>query len=251
MLPISIIIPTLNEEKYLPRLLKSLQKQTQQPTEVIVADANSTDKTAQIAQKYGCLLVKGGSPSVGRNKGAKIASQKLLLFLDADVILDPNFLTDTVREFNKRKLDVASCYIVSQTNRQFDKFIVTWWNTYFKLLEKIYPHACGFCIFISHDLHNRIKGFRKDIVIGEDVNYIQRASKKGKFRFLNSQKISISTRRFIKGGSLKTTLKLIAIEFHSIFIGNITKDIYKYDFGNYKDSPEEKFITARNKDLFN
>ena len=43
-LPLSIIIPTFNEEKYLPKLLKSLQKQTRKPAQVIVADAFSLDQ---------------------------------------------------------------------------------------------------------------------------------------------------------------------------------------------------------------
>lgn len=232
-LPISIIIPTFNEDKYLPRLLRSISKQTNAPQEIIIADANSKDKTIDIAKKYNCIIVKGGKPSVGRNNGAKIATQEILLFLDADVILPEKFLEDTYHEMKHRKLDIASCYALPQTKKASDQVIIALWNNYFSLTEMIYPHACGFCIFIKRDLHKKIRGFSKDIAIAEDVNYIQKASKKGKFRFLKSQKIYISTRRFIKGGTLKTTLKYIAIELHQVFLGDIKKDIYKYDFGDY------------------
>lgn len=57
---ISIIIPTWNEENYLPKLLECIKKQTYRDYEVIVADANSTDNTKAIAKKYDCKIVKGG-----------------------------------------------------------------------------------------------------------------------------------------------------------------------------------------------
>ena len=50
---LSIIIPAYNEERYLPKLLNCIKKQTYRDYEVIVADANSKDKTRQIAKKFG------------------------------------------------------------------------------------------------------------------------------------------------------------------------------------------------------
>ena len=75
---LSIIIPTLNEEKYLPKLLDSIVKQSYKDYEIIIADNNSKDKTRSIARSYGCRLTKGGMPAVARNNGAKIARGKLL-----------------------------------------------------------------------------------------------------------------------------------------------------------------------------
>ena len=64
---LSIIIPTYNEEEYLPNLLKSIESQKFKDYEVIVADANSCDNTVKIAKNYGCTVVQGGMPGVGRN----------------------------------------------------------------------------------------------------------------------------------------------------------------------------------------
>jgi len=108
---LSIIIPAYNEEEYLPKLLKCIKNQTCKDYEVIVADADSKDKTRQVAKKHGCKIVKGGLPAVGRNSGAKIAKGDILLFLDADVWFDDNFLKNAIDEFQKRKLDVAGFYI--------------------------------------------------------------------------------------------------------------------------------------------
>ena len=88
---LSIIIPTLNEEKYLPPLLDSIKKQDYKDYEVIVADAGSKDKTVEIAKKYGCKVVKGGLLPAGRNRGAEASKGDLLLFLDSDIILPPHF----------------------------------------------------------------------------------------------------------------------------------------------------------------
>jgi glycosyltransferase involved in cell wall biosynthesis len=67
---VSVVIPTWNEELWLPRLLDQLQCQST-VAEVIVADNASVDNTVRIANDYGCLVVDGGRPGVGRNRGAK------------------------------------------------------------------------------------------------------------------------------------------------------------------------------------
>ena len=89
---LTIVIPTKNEEAYLPRLLESIQGQTLKPSEIIVADAHSTDATREIARAHGAKVVDGGMISLGRNAGARQAQTDFILFLDADVELrDPEF----------------------------------------------------------------------------------------------------------------------------------------------------------------
>ena len=102
---LSIVIPTLNEEKYLPRLLDSIKNQDFYDYEIIVSDAESSDKTIEIAKKYGAktlVYTTTKHPSAQRNEGAKIAKGELLLFLDADVVLTPGFLTSALKEFKDR-----------------------------------------------------------------------------------------------------------------------------------------------------
>ena len=62
---ISIIIPTLNEEKYLPLLLSSIKKQNFNDYEIIIADAGSDDKTLEIVKNYNCKIkIDGKKPSI-------------------------------------------------------------------------------------------------------------------------------------------------------------------------------------------
>jgi glycosyltransferase involved in cell wall biosynthesis len=109
---LSIIISTLNEEKYLPKLLECLNQQHFSEMEIIVSDGASEDHIIQIAKKYECHVVvsKIRSPQHQRNMGAKAARGDLLLFLDADTLLPENFLHKAIDEFNRRKLDVSGFY---------------------------------------------------------------------------------------------------------------------------------------------
>jgi cellulose synthase/poly-beta-1,6-N-acetylglucosamine synthase-like glycosyltransferase len=106
---ISVIIPTRNEEDYLPFLLESLKFQTvADRLEVIVSDADSTDRTPAIAAARGCKIVAGGHPAFGRNAGAAVSNGDVLVFIDADIVLPHRrYLETAVDEFERRQLDVA------------------------------------------------------------------------------------------------------------------------------------------------
>ena len=243
---LSIIIPTFNEEDYLPLLLESIKKQTHQnfssknlswqdfkDYEIIVADNNSEDKTVEIAKSYGCKVVEGGLPPKGRNEGAKIAKGDLFLFLDADVILPNGSLKKFLKELQERKLDIASCFVKPITQ---NFILVILYNIFYNFsilfLEKIRPSAMDF-ILIKRNLHEKIGGFNELIKFGEDIDYLVRSSKSGKFSLLKSAKILVSLRRFQQDGWLRTFLKYIFAHFHLIFIGKIKSDILKYKFGHY------------------
>ena len=79
---ISVIIPTKNSARSLPRLLASLRKQTYRNFETIVVDNNSTDATKKIAVSTGSVIDNWGPErSSQRNRGAEIARSNILLFV--------------------------------------------------------------------------------------------------------------------------------------------------------------------------
>lgn len=235
-LPISIIIPTFNEERFLPKLLFSLKRQSVPPLEIIVADAFSIDNTRSIAEAFGCKVVDGGLPAKARNSGAKKAIGQILLFLDADVVLPANFLGDTYKEVINRRLDIASCFVTPRSNLKIDKFLHQFANQYMKLTQKFHPHIPGFCIFVNKKTHSAIGGFDESLVLAEDHDYVKRAKRIGTFGYLKSYKIPVSVRRLSKDGRVKIALKYIAVELHLIFIGKIRSNIFNYRFGHYLQS---------------
>ncbi len=110
-LDISIIIRTLNESKYLPRLLVSINNQeTVYKKEVILIDSGSTDETLSIAKHYGCkiLHISRKEFSFGRslNKGCKNAKGKVLVFVSGHCIpYDKFWLDRLVKPIFEKKVE--------------------------------------------------------------------------------------------------------------------------------------------------
>jgi glycosyltransferase involved in cell wall biosynthesis len=232
---ISIVIPTLNEGRYLPRLLGSLQRQTLKNFEIIVADADSTDQTAAIARAHGAKIVKGGLPAIGRNRGASYARGDFIFFLDADVKLPASFLERAYGEMQERFLDLATCEMKPLSNLLLDRVIHNTVNIILKLGQHSdYPHSPGFCILISRRLFERIGGFDEALRLAEDHDLVIRASRYRPLRVLDSTFFWINVRRFKKEGRLNYAGKVIYAEIHRWFRGRIIdQKVIRYEFGDF------------------
>lgn len=244
---ISIVIPAKNEEAYLPLLLASIKTQTLQPREVIVADANSDDRTRAIARNFGCTVVPGGMPGPGRNRGAEVASGEYLLFLDSDVqLLDENFLEHAVGELKERKLDFGACDVVPLSKKRIDRLAHKFYNHYARIAEPLFVHAPGFCLFARREMHRKINGFDETIKLCEDHDYGNRGSKVGKFGFLKSVSVPVSIRRLDRDGRLNIAVKYALSELHFLTLGPIRHDKFNYTFGYDKQITEGRmFVIPR------
>ena len=106
-LRVAVVIPTLNEEAFLPATLDSLAVQSEPAARIVVADGGSTDDTAVLAQKCGAQV--GIAPKTGR--GCQIASalkqidEEIVLVVHADMIVPPEALA-RIRE---RLADDPAC----------------------------------------------------------------------------------------------------------------------------------------------
>jgi len=234
---ISIIIPTLNEERFLPSLLESIKKQNFRDYEIIVADAGSEDRTREIAAFYGCRIVEGGLPAKGRNEGAKIAKGEILFFLDADTLLPQNdFLNNAIAEFQGRKLDVATfCLIPFPLKRKSSLLFNLFYNNIILASEKFLPHAAT-GILVKREIFEKIGGFDEEIKLAEDHSFVRLATRKFSARFgiIKSHRLFVSDRRFTTDGWVKTGFKFLLCELHLILVGPVKSDIFKYRFNHYK-----------------
>ncbi len=229
---LSIIIPAKNEQAFLPELLTSLKEQTVQPYEIIVADAESTDGTQDIARSFGARVVAGGLPGPGRNKGAAAATGDMLLFLDADVTLpQKDFLEKALQEFADRHLDIATADVLLKQGKTYDKVTHEFYNAYARLWGSVHPHAPGFCIMVRKSIHDKIHGFDETVQFCEDHDYAHRASRVGSFGFLNGVRIGVTTRRQERDGRFAMGLKYVLAEMHLLLLGPIRHDKFKYGFG--------------------
>jgi len=230
---ISIVIPAFNEEKYLPRLLDSLARQSLTDYELIVADASSRDKTVAFARNHGCRIVKGGSPARGRNEGARQAKGEYLLFLDADVMVKETFLNDLMKQVRCRNLDVASGFVTPDSRKALDGLLVAISNFLGYLAQYTRPHGSGFYIFVRKALHLRIGGFNENLFLAEDHDYLARAARKGKFAYLTQPRVIFSMRRFDAEGRWTVVWKYLQLELYRAFRKKITDKTIPYDFGNF------------------
>ena len=237
---LSIIIPTYNEEEYLPVLLKSIEKQSFTDYEVIVADADSTDKTREIAKDYGCIVTDGGLPAVGRNNGAKIAKGEYLIFLDSDLELTDDYLRDVLYEFRMERLGIAITQMSPMSKKIEDKLFHDFANYFMISVEKIKPHGAGcYGIIARKELHDVCNGFDESLTFGEDTDYIERLSEREKFKVLRKAKIGVSTRRLEEEG-IETLIMQYGKSTINDFLGKRTDASelnYNFDHDRKKSAP--------------
>ncbi len=229
---LSIVIPTLNEEKYLPHLLDSLNRQTRRDFEVIVADADSRDATRSIAASRGCRVVPGGRIAQGRNAGARVAQGDYLLFLDADVTITPTFIEELTGRIRSRNLDAASGFITPDSRRSFDRIMVATSNWWHFAMQRFYPHAPGFYIAARKSLHDAIGGFDEELFLTEDHDYVRRAGRVGRVAYLWKPRVTFSVRRFDKEGRWRLIGKFLRLEILMLF-KKIREEVVVYEFDKF------------------
>ena len=241
MKPLIIVIITLNEEKRISRLLEDLSQQVHKEFEVIVVDSNSEDATCEVAQAYQSALpeltvhkMEQRGVSLGRNVGASLAKNERLLFLDADVRLDPLFLVRALNKIEEKKLEVAGVYLGAKDQPTQIKLGYWAMNGGLFITQYLFPTAVGACIFSTKRLHDEIGGFDQQISLCEDCDYVNRASKTWKYRLI-PMAFQFDARRLEQDGIFKMGLTYLKANTRRLFKGEIRNNEIEYPFGHYHD----------------
>lgn len=180
---LSVVIPTLNEERYLAKTLDSLRDGSE--LEVIVVDCSQNDLTKNVAINYTTTLnlkyVHSARQDIGyqRNLGAKLATYGRLLFLDADTIVGEGTLSACSH------LDGGDCFVASirhvpdRTSLSIRAGMVAI-NLLIRLCHVVrFPVTNGDFILTSKQTHEAIGGFREGYLLGEDTDFGLRARRAG------------------------------------------------------------------------
>jgi len=106
---ISILIPTLNSENVLEDCLKSITKQNypKDKIEIIIADGGSTDRTLDIAKKYGARIYENPlrTGEAGKAVALRYARNEIIAFIDSDNILpQSDWLKKMVEPFKDEEI---------------------------------------------------------------------------------------------------------------------------------------------------
>lgn len=125
---VSIIIAAYNEALRIGECLSSLQKQDYGLYEIILTDDGSYDNTVSIAKKFPIKIVKNDhiGTANSRNRAATAASGEILVFLDADMAFEPNFVSKLVLPINKG--ESKGTYSKLEYVKNWDNPIARLWN---------------------------------------------------------------------------------------------------------------------------
>lgn len=216
---ISVIIPSLNEEKFLPHLLENLTAQTSRNFEVIHVDGQSEDKTQPLAAQLGLrlpvfkqIISPVRNVSHQRNLGAKMATGQYLLFIDADTQLPPYFIEGLSYQLHKTPADMFTTWAHADSKKPGDKALVTIINLgleAFNFFES--PSAIGVLMGCSVKAFQKIGGFDEATKYGEDEDFVRTGYKKHlDFKIYREPRFIYSFRRFRKEGTLPTLQQMAA-----------------------------------------
>ena len=229
MPPISIIIPTLNEEKLLDRMLAQFTPAlcAAHGLEVIVSDGGSTDSTQEIARRHCCVLVENTSGekqtiSLGRNLGARHARGEVLVFLNADTLIRDidHFFRRLKEELQEGSAVALTCSVgvYPEEKRLSDALFHGFYNWLFAMMNVVgMGMGRGECHVIPRVVFERVNGYSVSIAAGEDYDMFRRLKDIGRIRFLKDIMVYESPRRYRRYGYIYVSASWF-VNFLSVFL---------------------------------
>ena len=201
---VSLLIPAYNEERLLPSVLERVRASFAAIAfadyEIVVCDNHSSDRTGEVARAHGATVVyeEHNQISRARNTAAKGAAGKWLIFLDADTLLSPELLRETVDCFAGGRTCAGGAGL------RFDLPNVgpfaagmTWlWNN----LSRGLGLAAGSYVFCYRQAWEECGGFDEKVYAGEEIFFSQRLKRWAKqhgmnFRILTDHPVVTSARK--------------------------------------------------------
>ena len=185
---------------------------------VYLADANSTDGTANAALMYrGSLdieVISGGLPSVGRNAGARRARTSYVLFIDADIELsDPTLVRRGVELMKRRNLHCVTTNISCPEGTAWDRILYGGNNLMQQLSRLCKPFSTGMFMLFDRAQFNALGGFHEQALYAEDYLLSQKVAPS---RFgIVAGSVSTTNRRFMKMGHFKLVRLFLNTAVHT------------------------------------
>jgi len=214
----SIIIPSYNEETFLPQTIQSVQTCIGQfphlQGEIIVVDNNSSDRTAEVAGLLGCKVISEpvNQISRARNAGGRAARGKYLFFLDADTLLPANTFMEAYQSLSRGEAGAGGAMLrFDADHRRLIAGILLpkLWN----LFSRTFGYFAGCFVFCRKDLFISCGGFPETHYAGEEILFRKRIKKQCsetgfKLMVLDRHHVTSSARKLLWYGDL-SMIKLL------------------------------------------
>jgi glycosyltransferase involved in cell wall biosynthesis len=223
----SVIVPTYQEEGCIELCLHSIAQQdySKGEFEIIVSDANSTDRTVEKARRYTVRIISDDRRGIahGRNVGAQSAFGDVLVFVDADATLAPDFLSQFATTFADPNVVAATGIAQPADGKLLPRLV--YYSTY--ILVRIFAFCGvylfpGICVAYRQSAFHSVKGFREDFGIVEDLDLSRRISRVGRCRINKYARAFVSTRR-LENHLFSTILFHIYSDMKYLFTGKASK----------------------------
>lgn len=200
---ISVVIPAYNEERLLPKTIRSLQQLDRKPDEILIVNGGSTDQTAAISEKMGARVITVAHRGIGfaRQQGLIAAKGDIIAFTDADTIVPKLWLTTIENTlFQPNVSGVFGSFRVTD-GKPFYKFII---NIYQPIVNQIFYWfgiymAAGQNVAFLKTKALEAGGFPAEYKIAEDVEMAHRLKKVGRVVYLPNLIVTSSGRRGDEG----------------------------------------------------
>jgi len=247
---ISVIIPVFNEEGTIGECLKSLRNQSYKQMEIIVVDDSSSDSTRNIVKGFPDikLLTQGHKgPGQARNLGAAIAKGEFLVFVDADMTFDKNFVKDLVKPIVEGK--TIGTFSKNEMVKNIDNIWSNCWNInknlpLDRMIAKNYPDEAPVFRAILKKEFERVGGFETSGQYTDDWSLSRKLGKKSTVAsgaiYYHSNPDSpadvwkqarwIGKNEFISGNLLRKTRSILFYSFLMSFALGFYKSVTNINF---------------------
>ena len=195
---ISVIIPAHNEERYLGATLDALQHQDYRWFETIIVANGCSDGTAEIARRRCQRLIVLSRKNLGmaRNLGARMARGELLLFLDADTILERSALRRIAQNFTTG--DAAGTVRGQPDNPRFAYRLIYGLKNLIHR-SSLHPGSSG-VILCWKEHFVQTGGFDEALEVRENSQLLKRLKRFGRYKYLPNITATTSMRRYQQRG---------------------------------------------------
>ncbi len=245
----SVIIPTLNEELFLPKLLESLTKQTDKDFEVIVVDGKSEDKTVSLARDFSSALPRltvipdqERNLPQQRNVGAKNAQGNWFVFADADAVFVPWFINRINQFIQAENPRLFTTWFYPDSRIGSDALLTLLANMMIEASNILHRSLTpGALTIVTKDAFTSNGGYNETLRFGEDYDFGQRLVATGiELMILRETLCMFSLRRFRRQGKLKMLNKYFMLAFRTLLTKKPPKEVSDYIMGGHLYRKEKK-----------